>query len=285
MIKNINGYSGKPLKVIVSDCDGTQFHNGKWLPSAIEANQEAIEEGIQIILASGKPYNVMVQDVLTSPLKDELHKNLHLGSFNGNLSTYEGEVLIDNKIPHNISKLIKLYAMLRGINGIFSTKEKSYVVDIKDEWLLEVTDKLRINLTQGVPKDEQFYQIELKDDLTYNGLKSLAVILDDFCASNSFLPPVDNLSEDYKWLQFNSKFTKGNIIKPYADVMGLEPQEFMTIGDGENDKDMIENTSATGVWMKNTDKSIINQGKNIYMTDSVTNNGYAKAVRQLILNK
>ena len=80
----------------------------------------------------------------------------------------------------------------------------------------------------------------------------------------------------------NINATKGNAVRKLAGLYGLSLDEVMAIGDGDNDSSMLE-AAGFSVAMGNGTKAIKNMADAV--TDSVENEGFAKALYKYVLQK
>ena len=80
----------------------------------------------------------------------------------------------------------------------------------------------------------------------------------------------------------NKQATKGNAIKFLANKLGFTEKEVMAIGDQNNDIEMVV-TAGIGVAMGNGTAEI--KAKADYITDTVHNDGFVKAVNKFVWGK
>lgn len=80
----------------------------------------------------------------------------------------------------------------------------------------------------------------------------------------------------------NPKATKGQAVKRLAELYGFSLDEVMAIGDGDNDITMLE-TAGFSVAMGNSTELLKRRADAV--TDTVDNEGFAKAIYKYVLNK
>ena len=80
----------------------------------------------------------------------------------------------------------------------------------------------------------------------------------------------------------NKNATKGNAIKFLAEKYGITTDEVLAIGDQNNDIEMVV-TAGVGVAMGNGTEEI--KSKADYITDTVLNNGFVKAIDKFVWGK
>ena len=78
----------------------------------------------------------------------------------------------------------------------------------------------------------------------------------------------------------NKGTSKGRAVKVLADILNINREEVMCLGDSENDLSMIE-FAGLGVAMGNAEEFL--KEKADYITDTNENDGVAKAIEKFIL--
>jgi Cof subfamily protein (haloacid dehalogenase superfamily) len=88
-------------------------------------------------------------------------------------------------------------------------------------------------------------------------------------------------SAPYFLEMLDKRVNKGTGVKSLADVLGIKPEEIMTIGDQENDIAMIE-YAGVGVAMDNAIPSVKEVAN--FVTKSNLEDGVAYAIEKFVLN-
>ncbi|MDU5414364.1 MAG: HAD-IIB family hydrolase, partial [Clostridium perfringens] len=79
----------------------------------------------------------------------------------------------------------------------------------------------------------------------------------------------------------NKGTSKGRAVKVLADILNINREEIMCLGDSENDLSMIE-FAGLGVAMGNAEEFL--KEKADYITDTNENDGVAKAIEKFVLD-
>lgn len=265
-------------KLIAIDMDGTLLTSDKKIsPRTKQAIQSAKQQGVQVVLASGRPLNGMLDALNELGLNGEEDYVIH---FNGTFvqKVVSGDILhqqiIDGRRAKEVANLAKqlglhCHAFSREL-GLIATEANPYTDHEAEINKLDITiydfNKLEDDheiikamivgepalLTEGIGKIPTRYH----DDYTI--VQSAPFFLE-------FLNPLSN---------------KGEGVKVIADHLNIPYEQTMCFGDAENDHHMIK-FAGKGVAMANAmpkTKSIAD-----YITDSNDDDGVAKAIEKFVL--
>lgn len=267
-------------KLIAIDMDGTLLKHDK---TVSERNKEAIkaarEKGVTVVIATGRPI-----DGITRYLEE-----LDMFTDNDYVLSYNGGLVLKTKSREVICKI--------GLKG----SDLHYLYDL--------SKKLGVNIhafseTKGLitPKNSKYTEVEAN-------INNINIIIDDYTDiedDHSIIkimmidePEVleeamKNLPEEVydkytvvrsapHFLEFlNKDVNKGVGVEMLAKHMGITLDQVITMGDAGNDLHMIE-CAGMGVAMGNA----VDEIKEIaqYITDTNENDGVAKAIEHLVLNK
>ena len=274
----------KKIKLVAIDLDGTLLTSDKKVTkNTIEALRRIVEQGIIVVIATGRPLlglDTVIKDVPRSP---------YLLTTNGarvvNVET--GEVILEKLIPHEV--VLDIFDVLRKYDCV---KEIFY----KGQGFVDTTDFERIHLYHLKPEMIEYFKktrkptsdlIEYIKEIKGNADKAQAIFRDMKIREQVWRELDDlkelNLADSLHYnIEINAKgVEKGSSLEFLAEHLGILQEEVMTIGDGANDVRMLE-VAGIGVAMGNA-KEEIKKVANV-TTASNDEDGVAKALEQYILS-
>lgn len=231
------------IKILFSDLDGTLVeHAGDVTEDTIKYVKKLVDNGVQLILVSGRH-----ADLIKS-----IHHNLGIKTpvigCNGGMikDLITNEVLFKNEIPkETIKKSIEIAEQL-GVNwvvyeqnNIFFDKmpPKSYKLPYVNS---ELPEKLRANFVKLDSVDEMFS----KERVFIKTLILFDNNMDVIEKGNKLLSELEDvqvLRSAEMYLDVMPKgSSKGQAIKSYLEMINISKDNVASIGDAENDLDMIE---------------------------------------------
>lgn len=269
-------------KLVCTDMDGTLLGNKFTISQEnIDAIQEVKKIGVKVALVTGRPYNAMKY------FKDVLGDDIYIISTNG---TYFKVDNYEYKKPLTKEEIKEIYEFGQRYNLIMHFKGCGKLI-----------------ATNKVENEHPYFIVnsknEEKDKIEIIENASLDILLERF--DNDIMKCIV-FSEDYETLQkgkaelktFN-KFvvesssvrnfeimkqgtSKGIAVEKFCELLNIKKDEVICIGDNENDLSMIE-FAGFGIAMGNATEEI--KLKADYVTDTNLNNGVAKALNKILLNK
>ena len=272
------------VKLIAIDMDGTLLNEEKHIKKAQkEVIHEAIEDGIKIVLCTGRPlYGIL-----------PFYKELGLHELDE-----EGYVILNNGCSVHKTKDWELIECAEitpdDIEYLYKFSEK-YEVNFT---LVDETHYFNIGRkpTEELIIDSQFVFSDITD-ITLEEAKSgkykvvKAMFLGNPEEMAKFQKEYENtlkekyegvLSQPYVYEILPKGNNKGTGLKNLAENLGIKQEEVMAIGDGNNDVEMLEYANY-GVAMGNATELARKAAK--YITDTNENDGVAKAIKKYALDK
>lgn len=269
-------------KLICLDVDGTLYNKERIIPQEnIKAIKEAYDRGIMICITTGRMYNFGA--LYGSKIGID---TLTIGS-NGAFVKYGDEVLnyddTDEKTLFEMVDILQKYDVLTHYN--------EWNALISDRDIGEGNGYLEAN--SHLPEDKKI-EIIITDDLkrTFRERKSrvLKSVSFEFEDREKFLRLREEL-KDHPDLEaisstpFNLEIVKRGVskargIERLIKRLGIQREEVIAIGDGENDIPMIQ-YAGMGVAMGNALKEV--QAVADMVTDTNDRAGVGKAIRELCL--
>ena len=272
------------IKLLAIDMDGTLLNEEKHIDTPQkEAVQKAIEAGIKVVLCTGRPlFGVLPVYGELELEKYNLDEYVILNNGCSIRKTTNWELLDNKEITKEdviyLDKLRKGYNLdltVSNDNDYFVVGDKANKYTIEDGKLVYVDIK-PISLEEATSGKHTFFK---------------SMYLGEEEEIQRFKNDNENLLKDkydavlsqihiFEMLPFGTN--KAAALKELAEKLGIEREEIMTIGDGNNDVEMLE-FAGTGIAMGNGTESAKKAAN--YVTDTNENHGVAKAIEKYILSK
>lgn len=274
--------------IVCIDIDGTLLgRNHTYSEKTKAVIKECVDSGVHIVLATGRLFNNAAyygkQLGLTSPI---------IATNGAIVSNENGEIIKENPIPYEKAmEIAKVFLKHKVAYQVYTIK------DIYCNSLLCFLGSKYIMTKQIIPTK---YDINYKVTGTMNRLQKAIKNNNDgvakFIALSLNPSKIDRLKEDLKKIEDIEIYgsgrrslevnyvgvSKGNAIKYLSEIHNIPSERVMCIGDNENDISMIQ-YAGMGVAMGNS----INELKEVanYITDTNVEDGVAKALEKLVLNR
>lgn len=271
------------IKLVAIDIDGTLVTDDKQLTTeTIEAINQATEQGVKVVLCTGRPLNG-VQDYLKKLCLDNQAES-YVITFNGSLvQNTNGDIIVRHTVSFNDYLDMELLARKIGLHFHAETDQFIYTANrdispysIAESFLVRTPIKYRtveemtpaLSISKGMIIDDP--------ELISKALDEKAVPADFF---NRFYIV---RSEPYFLELMNKDASKGNAIRDLAAQLDIKQEEIMALGDQENDLTMID-YAGLGVAMGNAIDEVKEHADQMTLTNQ--ENGVAAAINQYVLNK
>lgn len=237
------------FKLLVFDLDDTLLADDLTISYANKAAiREAKKKGIHVVLCSGRPMDSMM------PYAEEL--DIH--SDDDYIVSYNGAII------NMFDGTRVLYKPVEGkaLNTLIDIG-RSLDIDVQlytDELTVEKhTDRTKhyeglTGLHAVVVEDLKVFDSSVKVLYNHSNRDELEQLRIDL---NEKFPDQFNIfySKPYYLEVLNKSVSKGLAVKYLADILGIEREEVLAVGDGYNDVSMIE-YAGTGVAMRNAPEGV-----------------------------
>jgi Cof subfamily protein (haloacid dehalogenase superfamily) len=257
--------SGKNIKIIFTDIDGTLFSHvtNQVPPSAIKAIKEMQAKGIKVFLCSGRNYYL----IRKTGILDIVHPD-GLVMMNGACAAIGDVVIYKYPIPQEVvDAMIKFSYRLKF--GLTLIEESEGHINFIDDRVIDAHAKYGTRFPQPrkfpIPYDRTVYQ--------------MIAFCDDF-DEQLFLPHLKDCKAA-RWDQYavdimpkDSDKAKG--ILAVLEYYGWTQENVMSLGDGMNDIEMLLFTGVS-VAMGNGLPDV--KAVADYVTDDIDKDGWANAMR------
>lgn len=279
-------------KLLATDMDGTLLKNDKKISEInLKALESASKKGIEIVIATGRSYST-------------LKKYTDLFSFHCFLITNNGSI-IRNK-AHNVEKSIfleqeatsEIIKVLNNQNVYFhsSDTENIYIQSYKARFLEakrflqhEYTNPFTLykSLILKMIFDKNLKKIDFRKILdheiplnTFFILSEQETVLTEIKEQLNQITGVAVTSSSSNNIEaLSDKASKGSALSYVGDILKIQKNEMIAIGDQLNDLSMIE-ISGMGVAMANADKKVLEKAD--WITKSNEEHGVAFVIEQLL---
>ena len=261
--------------MLVLDMDDTLLNDNHEV--SIENKEmlaKALELGIHIVLASGRPTPAM-----TAYAKE---LNLH----NSFMISYNGAVITDLKEDKIIFEQTLTQEQIHELYD-YSLKSKTHIITYVDGKIVSETDSEYIEIEKNITGLEHNKVVSFKDEVKSAAIK--CILLEE----PSYLKTVEKdlkaamphlsvcMSKPFFLEVAQNGIDKGASIKFLAEKLNILQSEIIAVGNAGNDLTMIE-YAGLGVWVDNVDPELRDKGDVIVASNN--NHGVAEVVRRFILN-
>ena len=260
------------IKMVATDIDGTIL---KWSfefsPEVKKCIKELDESGIKLVLVTGRMHSS------TTPVARELGLHTPIVSYQGGLIKDEsGKTLYQKDLRPDYAKKIIKWARKNNVHLNLYLDDKLYV-EHDNEIVKEYTDGRFID-----------YTVCSFDDLNIENVNKLLAI--DLKDADKVTGWVEELSREFPDLyivkstpffcEIGSKDAKKSSgVKFLADMWGIKQEEILTIGDQNNDIELLK-AGGIKVAMGNATEELKSYAD--YITDTVENDGFVKAIEKFV---
>lgn len=271
---NIHSLLNEPIKLVVSDLDGTLLNaEHKLTESTVDAVKALVEQGVQFMLATGRHY----QDVYL--IAQQLDIDMCLITSNGaRVHNSAGELLYENHMPsHLVKKVLELSAEFDVHRNLY--QQDFWLVEEPHEALLaihhesgfeyNITDFSAIDLAHI---DKIYFTAE------HDKLVELEFLLKQHLSEALY---ITFTSPEYLEVM-NLGVSKGQALKMVLKQRAISFQEVMALGDGMNDVEML-NLVGHAVVMHNASDQVKMRLPHAKLAQSNAKDGVATYLQKTIL--
>ncbi|HEX4489055.1 MAG TPA: Cof-type HAD-IIB family hydrolase [Terriglobales bacterium] len=274
-----------PIRLLAVDIDGTLLNSQfKISPEDLAALRRAREEGVDVILATGRRHDFAM------PIAQQLGFDFSLISSNGAITrTLSGETFHRDMLPAATArKLCLAMKEFRGNTVLTFDKETKGAI------ALERMDLLTGSIQKWLEKNIEFidFVIPVEDSLVTDPVQAM------FCGpiprmqqalaaieASGLAPEVTVLRTEYPGRDLiivdilNVGCSKGHAVERWATHQGISRDEIMAIGDNFNDVEMLAIAGRPFV-MGNASEEL--RGRGWPVTLSNDESGVAAAIEQVL---
>lgn len=253
------------IKIVFTDIDGTLFshHSHQVPPSAVEAIKSLQKKGIKVFLCSGRNFYL----IRKTGILDLCHPD-GLVTMNGSNAIINGNIIYRYPIPSTVVDKMVLFAK-RLKFGLTLIEENEGHINMIDDRVISAHEKYGTRFPQPRTYPDHY------DRVVYQ----MIAFCDSFDES-LFLPHLENC-KTARWDEYavdimlkDSDKAKG--IASVLDYFGYQRENAMSLGDGENDVEMLLYCGLSAAMGNGSPKA---KAVADYVTDDIDEDGWAKAIR------
>ncbi len=278
----------KDIKLVALDLDGTLFDNSSHISERnLTAIRSITDKGIHVVISTGRPFEgIPFDQIKGTGINYAITAN---GSGIYEIST--GKCLYENAMDEELVAPILNFLLTRDIHMDAFIGGKGYtpVQCVETAQKLTVPSSIKnyiITTRTRLDNILQFiHENQLKvQKMTLNFYPAADGTLIDRETVRKFLvsnPSITTVCGGYNNLEFTrADANKGVGLRKLAEILGVNPDATMAIGDTENDLAIIE-AAGIGVAMGNATDAV--KARADYVTTTNTKDGVAAAIEHFIL--
>lgn len=278
----------KDIKLVALDLDGTLFDNSSRISKRnLTAIRSITDKGIHVVISTGRPFEgIPFDQIKGTEINYAITAN---GSGIYEIST--GKCLYENAMDEELVTPILNFLLTRDIHMDAFIGGKGYtpVQCVETAQKLTVPSSIKnyiITTRTRLDNILQFiHENQLKvQKMTLNFYPAADGTLIDRETVRKFLvsnPSITTVCGGYNNLEFTrADANKGVGLRKLAEILGVNPDATMAIGDTENDLAIIE-AAGIGVAMGNATDAV--KARADYVTTTNTKDGVAAAIEHFIL--
>ena len=278
----------KDIKLVALDLDGTLFDNSSRISKRnLTAIRSITDKGIHVVISTGRPFEgIPFDQIKGTGINYAITAN---GSGIYEIST--GKCLHENAMDEELVTPILNFLLTRDIHMDAFIGGKGYtpVQCVETAQKLTVPSSIKnyiITTRTRLDNILQFiHENQLKvQKMTLNFYPAADGTLIDRETVRKFLvsnPSITTVCGGYNNLEFTrADANKGVGLRKLAEILGVNPDATMAIGDTENDLAIIE-AAGIGVAMGNATDAV--KARADYVTTTNTKDGVAAAIEHFIL--
>ena len=278
----------KDIKLVALDLDGTLFDNSSRISKRnLTAIRSITDKGIHVVISTGRPFEgIPFDQIKGTGINYAITAN---GSGIYEIST--GKCLYENAMDEELVTPILNFLLTRDIHMDAFIGGKGYtpIQCVETAQKLTVPSSIKnyiITTRTRLDNILQFiHENQLKvQKMTLNFYPAADGTLIDRETVRKFLvsnPSITSVCGGYNNLEFTrADANKGVGLRKLAEILGVNPDATMAIGDTENDLAIIE-AAGIGVAMGNATDAV--KARADYVTTTNTKDGVAAAIEHFIL--
>jgi Cof subfamily protein (haloacid dehalogenase superfamily) len=268
--------SSKTIKLIASDLDGTLLDSSGKIP---ERNKEAVARasrlGVVFIISTGRMFSS------ARTFASELGlTGVPLICYNGALvKRGDGETMIHSRLDMGLARSLLAFFRERGTYVQSYVDDVLYIKECEDGYYQNYTTHFGVT---GTAVGDALYEPETPPTkllATTSGIEETHKLVRELSEMYGDKLYVTSSNMDFVEMM-NPEAGKGKCLRKLAGIMGVEMENVMALGDGENDSEMVS-YAGMGIAMANARKRTKDAAKDIAPSNDEC--GVAWAIEKYVL--
>lgn len=262
------------IKLIATDIDGTILkYNFQFNPEVKDCIKKLNADGIKIVLVTGRMHSS------TTFIAEELGLDTPIVSYQGGLIKANGETLYERHLDVERAKSIIQWVKKNNVHLNLYMNDELYVENDNETirrytgersagFIVKSFEKLKLeNINKMLLINfEDYDKVTLWRDYLANKYKDV-----DFVKSMPYFCEISH-----------PEATKYHAVKYLTEYFNLQQDEILTIGDQDNDIGLLK-AGGIKIAMGNATENLKSVAD--YVTDTVNNNGFVKAVERYVYGR
>lgn len=275
------------IKLVAIDLDGTLLDSNKLLSEENKlAIKEAKEAGVNVVLCTGRPLRSMHHLLEEAGLMDD--EDIVI-TYNGGLiqKAKTGEII--NEITFNREECLDIYQLGQQLKLPVNFIDLDYIYEPEYP---AGAESIYMQASREIPKENALKFKAVDINHLPNPFKINKIVMSRPTEELDVMIPTIPAAYHEKYNIYKSQpfilevlpdhVDKGFSMRLIGEMLGLEKEQIMGIGDQENDLSLVEN-AGLGVAMANAIAPV--KAAADYITKSNDENGVAHAIRKFVLNQ
>jgi len=260
------------IKLIVTDIDGTILpYDGIFRPAVLDCIKDLSQKGIKVVLATGRMHSS------TTPIAQKLGLKNPIISYQGGLiKDIDGKTLYQSNLDKELAKDVIDWARENNVHLNLYKDDKLYVEH--DDEIIQFYIKGKF-VDYTVCNFEEL-EIDNINKLLAVDIKDPELVTEWSHILQEKYPQLYIVKSSPYYCEIGSKGArKSKGVEFLRNYWNLKEDEVMTIGDQDNDIDLVK-CGGIGVAMGNGTEKLKQCAD--YITDTVTNDGFVRAVEKFV---
>lgn len=260
------------IKMVATDIDGTILNwDGEFSPETVNCIKKMNENGVKIVLVTGRMHGS------TAPIAEKLGLDTPVVSYQGGLvKDINNKTLYQKDLPADVAKEVVKWAKENNIHINLYMDDNLYV----EKDCEEIRRYIKGKFVDYNVCDFSSLNID-------NVNKILAIDYSDAERVTSWVEELNKKFPDLYIVKSTPYFCeigckdakKSSGVEFLANMWGIKKEEILTIGDQNNDIELLK-AGGIAVAMGNATDELKKYAD--YITDTVENNGFVKAMEKFV---